>query len=55
MNLRIISTVLFVMAVMGLVGNSNDGSLESRIAYVISALCGFGAVIIEIYLWRKKK
>ena len=45
MKLKTISIILFVIAIMGIISNFNNGSLESKIAHGISALCGLGVVI----------
>ncbi len=52
-NWNTLKIIFMVIAVMGLVSNSYDGSLESRFALGVVAFCGFGALIIEIYNEKK--
>ncbi len=55
MKIKTVQTILLVIAVMGVTGNSYDGSPESKVAGLITALCGFSAMAIGIYLWKKEK
>ncbi len=54
-KLKIAEMILFVVAVMGLVNNPNDGTPESFYAYIISGVCGVLALGIEIFLWIKRR